>query len=291
MTSRWRGFEYLGLPILWTQAWGFAWPHIWRLANITAVGSGKVEILRGNGEWDVAELPSPDPHIRNRGSSFCKVPALHPCALSKGFALELMRRNRFPWGDAMGGSSACTSSTQEVEHPSPSHQQWAGGKEQSSWALACHHPVFTPDTFMSSAWWRLSRLYQPHLLFLHLSPADNVKNQDFPCTGDPLGQEPLSNSRGSVIPPPSPFCLQQDPSPRQDWQGKGWFRLLKSCCSFTTVPAFPLWKQAPGLPWPYLCFLLAFWLLFSFACWLSVWSHRLWYPSTQSLFRLLRASL
>ena len=78
-----------------------------------------------------------------------------------------------------------------------------GGITQPSTSLSpsCFHPwLFHHFCFRTPK----QALTTPSFfcLFLRLSPADNVKNWDFSCTGDSLGQETFSNSRGSVIPNP-----------------------------------------------------------------------------------------
>lgn len=175
-----------------------------QLASLLLNSWGKVDILTCGGFvvffWGRAAF------FRPRGqdcgdSSVGTGSTLHPCAPSKGFALELMRGDSFSW-DVVGGSSACTFSKWELEHPLLSHQQRDGGRNH----VAKHQPVTPASFFTSPVSWHLSKLYQPHLLFvclfLHLSPADNVKNWDFSCTGGQLGQETFSNSGGTVIPNP-----------------------------------------------------------------------------------------
>lgn len=185
-------------------------------------------------------------------SSFCRGSALHPCAPSKGFALELMRRDSFPRGDVVGGSSACSFSTREPEHPSPAVMEVEGGREAGRNDAAVHQPV-TPVSFITSpVSQHPSKLYQPHplfvCLFLHLSPADNMNNWNFSCTGGSLGRAELTQQEQSSVMPNSPVLPVAGPQQQQSWQGGGLFHPLQPCCSFTSVPALPLQKQAPGLP-------------------------------------------
>ena len=205
-------------------------------------------------------MPSSDPPGQDSGdSSIWRGSALHPCALSEGFALELMRRDSFPWGDMIGGSSACTFSTRELEHPL---QQGGGREGWCSRTPACypwllHHfsSFVTPKRVLPP----------PSFLCLFVSPS-------FPCrqwkTGIALilvaylDRKPSAIAEGQWF-PTAPSCMWQDPSSRQGWQGGELFDPLQPCCSFTAVAALPLQKQAPGLPWPHLCFLAGF-LAFAF---------------------------